>query len=201
MGRNKLIYVLSQATVIVKSDTKGGTWEGANENLKNKWVPTLVANSKTVKKNNGNSELVKRGAHWLPEDFNFSIEKIVDHKLMLDVEQGTLFNYDQNQKEDSPNLVRESEVKMEPQKLEKQSHTKHILLNYKEAALFDIFIIKLWQIFLEKDINKNDIIEKFELTPKQVDVWLKRAIKEEFIIKKSNPVHYILNPGVIVSVN
>ena len=39
MGRNKLIYVLSQATIIVKSATTGGTWEGAKENIKNKWVP------------------------------------------------------------------------------------------------------------------------------------------------------------------
>ncbi|MBR9867118.1 MAG: DNA-processing protein DprA [Oceanospirillales bacterium] len=43
MGRNKYIYLLSQATVVVTSSTKGGTWDGAKENLKNKWVPLIVS--------------------------------------------------------------------------------------------------------------------------------------------------------------
>lgn len=43
MGRNKYIYLLSQATVVVTSSTKGGTWEGAKENLKKQWVPLIVS--------------------------------------------------------------------------------------------------------------------------------------------------------------
>lgn len=43
MARNKYIYLLSTATVVVTSGEKGGTWEGAKENLKKDWVPTLVS--------------------------------------------------------------------------------------------------------------------------------------------------------------
>lgn len=43
MARNKYIYLLSTATVVVTSGEKGGTWEGAKENLKKGWVPTLVS--------------------------------------------------------------------------------------------------------------------------------------------------------------
>jgi predicted Rossmann fold nucleotide-binding protein DprA/Smf involved in DNA uptake len=43
MGRNKFIYLLSSATVVVTSGEKGGTWEGAKENLKKGWVPLLVS--------------------------------------------------------------------------------------------------------------------------------------------------------------
>ncbi|MEZ5497413.1 MAG: DNA-processing protein DprA [Gammaproteobacteria bacterium] len=43
MARNKYIYLLSTATVVVISGEKGGTWEGAKENLKKEWVPTLVS--------------------------------------------------------------------------------------------------------------------------------------------------------------
>src|SRR5690606_21447532 len=53
MGRNKLIYVLSQATIVVKSETKGGTWEGANENLKNNWTPLWVVAPIENKTNKG----------------------------------------------------------------------------------------------------------------------------------------------------
>ena len=43
MARNKYIYLLSQATVVVCSGEKGGTWSGAIENIKNGWVPLLVS--------------------------------------------------------------------------------------------------------------------------------------------------------------
>ncbi|MGO2074897.1 MAG: DNA-processing protein DprA, partial [Pseudoalteromonas sp.] len=46
MARNKFIYLLSSATVVVTSGEKGGTWEGAKENLKKGWVPLLVSEHK-----------------------------------------------------------------------------------------------------------------------------------------------------------
>jgi DNA processing protein len=42
MGRNKYIYSHSKATFVVCSSTKGGTWEGALENIKNSWVPVFI---------------------------------------------------------------------------------------------------------------------------------------------------------------
>ena len=42
MQRNKYIYCLSDAAVVVRSDKKGGTWSGAVENLENSWVPLWV---------------------------------------------------------------------------------------------------------------------------------------------------------------
>lgn len=43
MGRNKLIYALSDVAVVVSSaDGSGGTWTGAVEALKGGWVPVLV---------------------------------------------------------------------------------------------------------------------------------------------------------------
>lgn len=43
MARNKYIYMLSAATLVICSSEKGGTWEGANENLQRGWVPMLVS--------------------------------------------------------------------------------------------------------------------------------------------------------------
>ncbi len=199
MGRNKLIYVLSQATVVVKSDTNGGTWEGANENLKNKWVPTWVVYPVAANNSTGNSEIVKSGAHWLPKDFKFDIENIVDQRLLHTSDQGSLFAYAENEREESPNLVWEAEVKMKSPKLKDQSDKKQIKLIFQEASLYEIFLIKLWQIFIDKELSKNDVSEKLELTPKQVEAWFTRAIDEDFIIKRSNPTRYILNPKLTVS--
>lgn len=199
MGRNKLIYVISQATIIVKSDTKGGTWEGANENLKNSWVPTWVAVPNDGK-NKGNAEIVKLGGKWFPKDFKFDIEKIVDSKLMISPKQETLFTYIENKIESNSNFVNESEIKLETLKTTKQPKNKVIELNYSEASLFDFFIIKLWQSFNGKNIDRKDIINTFNLTPKQVDLWLKKGAEEDFLIKKMKPIHYILNPGIQIKV-
>ena len=44
MGRNKLVYALSDVAVVVSSgQASGGTWTGASEALKAGWVPVLVA--------------------------------------------------------------------------------------------------------------------------------------------------------------
>jgi predicted Rossmann fold nucleotide-binding protein DprA/Smf involved in DNA uptake len=61
MGRNKLIYALSQATFVVAADLeKGGTWAGAVEALKAGTTPVLVWTGEDA--GAGNSTLVDRGA-------------------------------------------------------------------------------------------------------------------------------------------
>ncbi|WP_163133164.1 DNA-processing protein DprA [Agarivorans sp. Alg241-V36] len=47
MARNKYIYLLSQATMVITSAEKGGTWSGAKENLYKGWVPLLVSAHKS----------------------------------------------------------------------------------------------------------------------------------------------------------
>lgn len=43
MGRNKLVYCLSDAVVVVAAtEGSGGTWAGAEEALKARWVPVLM---------------------------------------------------------------------------------------------------------------------------------------------------------------
>jgi predicted Rossmann fold nucleotide-binding protein DprA/Smf involved in DNA uptake len=61
MGRNKLIYALSQATFVVAADLeKGGTWAGAVEALKAGATPVLAWTGEHA--GPGNAKLVDRGA-------------------------------------------------------------------------------------------------------------------------------------------
>lgn len=60
MGRNKIIYTLSEACLVVAAESKGGTWTGANENLKHRWVPLLVRQAVGVPE--GNRKLIARAA-------------------------------------------------------------------------------------------------------------------------------------------
>lgn len=59
MMRNRYVYAQSNGTVVVRSDlNKGGTWAGANENLRNNWCVTLCWNHPYP----GNKALIEKGA-------------------------------------------------------------------------------------------------------------------------------------------
>jgi len=61
MGRNKLIYALSEATLVVSSDVeKGGTWAGAVEALRQSIAPVLVWTGDGAPP--GNARLASKGA-------------------------------------------------------------------------------------------------------------------------------------------
>ncbi len=68
MGRNKLIYALADFAIVVASDAeKGGTWAGATEALKAKWVPVFVLDHPEMPQ--GNVLLIKKGAFRFPHPF------------------------------------------------------------------------------------------------------------------------------------
>ncbi|MCY4100764.1 MAG: DNA-processing protein DprA [Rhodobacteraceae bacterium] len=76
MARNKYIYCLADAAIVVNSTKgKGGTWAGAIEGLKSEWAPVWV--QKKEFKQTGNSDLVEMGAVWLPTNLSSLMDLIV----------------------------------------------------------------------------------------------------------------------------
>lgn len=75
MARNKYIYCLAQDAIVVSSTPdKGGTWNGAVENLRQGWVPMAV--KQTDAPDSGNPKLVELGGRWLAgfDDPAFAVE-------------------------------------------------------------------------------------------------------------------------------
>lgn len=71
MMRNRYIYAQSAGTVVVKAElNKGGTWNGALENLKHSWCAELCWDNKTYA---GNQELIRRGAIAIGDDWDGDI--------------------------------------------------------------------------------------------------------------------------------
>ena len=69
MGRNKLIYTLSDYAIVVASDAeKGGTWAGATEAMRAKWLPVFVLNHSAM--SDGNKLLLQKGAIPFPHPFD-----------------------------------------------------------------------------------------------------------------------------------
>jgi len=68
MGRNRLIYALADYALVVASDEgKGGTWTGATEALRARWIPVFVLDGPHVPE--GNRRLLERGALAFPQQF------------------------------------------------------------------------------------------------------------------------------------
>ncbi len=68
MGRNRLIYTLADYAIVIASDfEKGGTWAGATEALKTKWVPVFALQHEHMSL--GNTKLIERGAIPFPYPF------------------------------------------------------------------------------------------------------------------------------------
>lgn len=85
MGRNKYIYCLSEAAIVIHSGLKGGTWTGANEDIKNKWVPLFV--KENFDKDCGNNTLINNGGKVLDKqllsEIIFSVN--ADEKVVKDL--------------------------------------------------------------------------------------------------------------------
>jgi Predicted Rossmann fold nucleotide-binding protein involved in DNA uptake len=77
MARNKYIYSLAKATFILNSDyQKGGTWEGAVENLKKKLsLPYVISNG-----NKGNIALIDKGCKEIDTNKEFIIKDLCKNK-------------------------------------------------------------------------------------------------------------------------
>lgn len=69
MGRNRYIYCLSDAAVVVASvGDKGGTWAGATQALRSGWVRVWVKEGN--RKNSGHVALERYGARRLPDSLS-----------------------------------------------------------------------------------------------------------------------------------
>lgn len=86
MGRNKLIYTLADYAIIVASDAeKGGTWAGATDALRAKWIPVFVLEHSEMPQ--GNQLLLLKGALGFPHPFKESHLKL---KQWLDTQSAQI---------------------------------------------------------------------------------------------------------------
>lgn len=186
MARNKLIYSQSIATIIVKSDLKGGTWEGAIENIKQKWVPIWVFNNT---ESDGNAKIVKLGAKWLPDNSNFDIKSLISPDL-IKLEEPDLFSRSDSNENDS----QKTKEKLDTQQETITNNENEIKILIKEASLFELFLVKIIELYKNSAVTKKDIQEQLQITNSQLDEWLRIGTEKKFIIKKNKPVLFSINP-------
>ncbi len=182
MQRNKYIYALADHALIVASETKGGTWSGAVEQLdKFKFCSVLVNSS--VLPASGNKKLLQKGAKPLALDFSKLIApQLADAELMATTKvQSELFCIDGSTIASVPVL--------ELQLNESSSEAEYTVATPEkriEQAVFPIL-----QGILKDPKTSGELQQITGQKKGQIDDWLRKMCAQEFVKKLNNPVRYI----------
>jgi predicted Rossmann fold nucleotide-binding protein DprA/Smf involved in DNA uptake len=195
MARNKYVYCLADTAVVVHSDIKGGTWNGALENLKNEWVPLWV--KPTDDKESGNAQLAAKGARWLPAtEGKLDIQKLFERPLKPEG-LPTLFDHpvmpdkaavgeDQGVFE----LGIQAEARSPGDEDEANTAESEYWRACNKMTLYEFFLCRMKSL-TEKEAKTPDQLRKeLDISKTQLNVWLKRAMDEGKLNKKRSPVRY-----------
>jgi len=200
MARNKYIYCLSQAAVVVRSDTKGGTWNGAIENLKKAWVPLWVKRDQDV--HSGNQALVSQGGRWLEEaaehlDVQGLCAQVTPEPAVCDLRAADQGLASTEAEQSSPSIADEDTPRA-ASLLNGLIDKGAEATSEQNAAVADM---SFYQFFLKKIACFNDAVTADELDAqwdvpkKQINDWLKQSVDEGAVQKLTKPVRYQVLKG------
>lgn len=169
MGRNKYIYCLADAAVVVHARAKGGTWSGANENLKRQWIPIWIKESSDP--DAGNHALLRTtGARRLPSPLDqLAVNAIFAPATHL------------------PGTTAVDRPGEQPQQLDIAPAAPPPV---EEISFYELFVRKLPELCWDSPCRPDELGEALQLTRAQLAVWLKQAVADEHLVKLTKPVRY-----------
>jgi predicted Rossmann fold nucleotide-binding protein DprA/Smf involved in DNA uptake len=193
MSRNKLIYALADFALVVSADyRKGGTWAGAEEELKRTSPrPVFVRVGADVPQ--GNRKLLEWGAIAWPEiiDVNNFRQELWESAARAEEEHlkknQMLFAFQAIQEEQQVQLIKEEgsdELDIKLAESDGESTLKKGAGSLYEAVL-PVILGKL-----EAPVDAKQLAEALEVSKTQLNTWLKRAVDEKKVIKLTKPVRY-----------
>ncbi|MEI7825382.1 MAG: DNA-processing protein DprA [Chlorobiaceae bacterium] len=193
MGRNKLIYAMADYGLVVSAEyKKGGTWAGAEEELKRETsLPVFVRVGDNAPQ--GNEKLMDLGAIPWPEciDRNNMKQQLSDLSTQTQEKQCQqnpgLFDY--------MSLMEMSSIENAKEKVD-EVVSGEILVVDQEINSGE-FTDAVYQAVLPHILNKlttpatiEEISESLNVVKTQANIWLKKAIDEHKIMKLSRPLRY-----------
>jgi predicted Rossmann fold nucleotide-binding protein DprA/Smf involved in DNA uptake len=198
MARNRYIYCLADAAVVVSSSLgKGGTWTGAIENLEKQWVPLWVKTSSHPA--SGNAELVRRGARWLPDGehdliaLTLAPERAASTRepehAQLDLPATLVARRAESIREVSsaPDREEPSQPRATPTSGSQPVQPRGL---DQKLSLYQLFLLRMETLASEGPLTLEQLQASLDLTKPQLSAWLKRAIAGGQIRKLRAPVRY-----------
>ncbi len=176
MQRNKVIYALADAALVVTSDfQKGGTWTGAIEQLERlRFVPVFVRNGNRA--GPGNSALLQRGAQLWPEpDTSAELDKVLtdasDAMLAEPKQEKLSFSV----KEEAPPTQRP------PPKHEQSLSPADRLYQTVESILTSELVVPH---------SETQVMKILGVSKAQTKKWLQQLVEHGAVEKLKKPVRY-----------
>jgi len=209
MARNKYIYCLADSALVIHSGKKGGTLNGAEENLKKLWLPLWV--KQTNDKDAANADLVAQGGRWLEGDVHsFTVADLIQNGVsrtnQMKEEQSDLFFLPAQ-----PELFADSatipEQISEPESVISDlandsalidQHAERVLPKaVVEPESTELTPIDFYRLFINElhrvakaPITVDELNQSTRLHKSQLSEWLKRAEEEGLVTKLSRPIRY-----------
>ena len=200
MSRNRYIYCLADAAVVISSTPdKGGTWNGALEDLKAGWVPLWVKHNTNTK--SGNLALVQMGAQWLPYNPT-SLATLLNGSQPSTAEEARqdlpLLPHDAERPTPSEPEMDATETPLPevdapvapPRDVPNAEHAAAATPHQVDQGFYSLFLVRMLDITTAKPMKATDIASRLELEKSQTNAWLKRGVSDGRIKKLTKPVRY-----------
>ncbi len=193
MSRNKLIYAMADYGLVVSAEhKKGGTWAGAEEELKRETSrPVFVRIENNVPK--GNIKLIDIGAVAWPETIG---EDNLKQQL------ADLAEKKDNKKNQKSMSIFDFKARHEEKPAEASSKDVHTIAeniqpeykiqpteNRPEGSIYDA-ILPIIIRNMENPVTVDELSISLDVNKTQLNTWLKKAMDEKKINKLSKPVRY-----------
>lgn len=198
MNRNKYIYASSKATFVIASDyNKGGTWNGAIQNMRHNWTKTFV---KQDSKSKGIQELIKLGANPIEKIEGVNLLSLIDNSKNIKTYNEE--NFEQigidtliqlNNQNDLNKEAKYENTEIEYNTEEDDYKLKNTLVQEKEVINFDLYnhVIDIILEVLKEEKNLDELSEILNVKKSQLREWINRGIDSNKIKKLSKPVRYV----------
>jgi predicted Rossmann fold nucleotide-binding protein DprA/Smf involved in DNA uptake len=214
MARNRLVYCLSDAAVVVSSsESEGGTWAGAVENLERGWVALYVRSSPGSP--SGNRALVSKGGRPL------TAEQVGSSAEVATIMDALAFPKERGSRDDTPavrdNLFEVPEVLSDgappnggqsndtlaiaaitanggandPSPLPSPDEQREGIAPQDVADAYGLVIDRI-RAFCRDPRTAHEIAAAFAIEHAQANAWLARAVKEGALQKRTKPVRYVV---------
>lgn len=194
MARNKYIYCLADAAIVVATGKEqGGTWHGATENLKQGWAPLWIKPHPNVA--SGNAALVAKGGRWLPDGpielsgLLNSTETDKPEPVMASLFELPPANGTNSTVAEPTN---EAVTATEPLFAVPVETKAEVDTDAKQLSFYEFFLLKLGATINGTPATPDAIQEQLQISKSQLNEWLLRAVTEERVIKLNKPVRYQL---------
>jgi predicted Rossmann fold nucleotide-binding protein DprA/Smf involved in DNA uptake len=171
MGRNKYIYAKSNATCVIHSGSKGGTWNGAIENINSKFTPLYVKKNEDTTA--GNIFLIKKGGVEMKEDVSM---------ITFSDSQEIPVRY-----EPQPDLFTDRVSEPLKQQAHKVEETVAVAVASNNSS--EILLTALTELIRQDfsdEFSIDEMKKQYGILANQAKKWIKMMLDLQLIIKKSD---------------